>query len=179
MSTQTPNLFQSTRPVRGATSVTCILAGHHILFQSTRPVRGATKIAPGVKFNFNKFQSTRPVRGATSWKIHWNCCKPFQSTRPVRGATPPLLDRPETWRDFNPRAPCGARPCPRPPSGCRSNFNPRAPCGARPQTQTTWPDRANFNPRAPCGARQGVIVEARPGLYISIHAPRAGRDVQV
>ena len=35
-------LFQSTRPVRGATDESPRLIQRHFLFQSTRPVRGAT-----------------------------------------------------------------------------------------------------------------------------------------
>ena len=102
----------------------------------------------------------------------------FQSTRPVWGATR-LAARLSDWLvDFNPRAPCGARPqsC---PSGHRKkrNFNPRAPCGARPwktmQTQSAW----NFNPRAPCGARRAGWNGLLGLIEISIHAPRVGRDV--
>ena len=103
-------------------------------------------------------------------------------------------------RNFNPRAPCGARPCQASSCPARSRyFNPRAPCGARPhhrrgprsqaRFQSTRPVRGAtsrcqcshgwwryFNPRAPCGARLG---DAQPVLvldHISIHAPRAGRD---
>ncbi len=57
--------------------------------------------------------------------------------------------------DFNPRAPCGARPARPARIGCRNVY---------------------FNPRAPCGAR---LVEAGGRtcyLSISIHAPRVGRD---
>ena len=101
----------------------------------------------------------------------------FQSTRPVRGATLPLsrllhgdpisIHAPRAGRDsrsartrwqkvdFNPRAPCGARPRPFRPSFLRwFHFNPRAPCGAR-----------------PAGAQRKTAKRC-----ISIHAPRAGRD---
>ena len=56
-------------------------------------------------------------------------------------------------------------------------FNPRAPCGARPNASIFFFSAVtNFNPRAPCGARPDVGV-ARGGVnFISIHAPRAGRD---
>ena len=81
-------------------------------------------------------------------------------------------------------------------------FNPRAPCGARPPVinnpgmvfafQSTRPVRgatgracifsrliSGFNPRAPCGARpqrEAAIIAAR---QVSIHAPRAGRDIPI
>ena len=80
-------------------------------------------------------------------------------------------------RNFNPRAPCGARPVAcnamrsaigfqstRPVRGAtnrnsrrapaRKDFNPRAPCGARPRPARARRRHGNFNPRAPCGARQ-------------------------
>ena len=56
-------------------------------FQSTRPVRGATRMLESAKGAYDEFQSTRPVRGATS--------------SPQRGGI--------AHRNFNPRAPCGAR----------------------------------------------------------------------
>ena len=102
----------------------------------------------------------------------------FQPTRPLRGATMEADENVFLYADFNPRAPCGARPssmrCSTP---SRTDFNPRAPCGARPELyqlaynkyifQPTRPLRGAtcsaqgrsrriryFNPRAPCGARQ-------------------------
>ena len=101
-------VFQSTRPMRGATHITpwCWWV---TIFQSTRPMRGATVrqslFVPGISF-----QSTRPMRGATSdapaanvapiISIHaphagrdstgfcvQKYVQAFQSTRPMRGAT--------------------------------------------------------------------------------------------
>ena len=102
------------------------------LFQSTRPMRGAT-VGPGDIPAIEKpFQSTHPMRGATS-----NTPRPpidhgisihaphagrdqlffptllllslFQSTRPMRGATQKLQQYGSSTQNFNPRAPCGAR----------------------------------------------------------------------
>ena len=78
--------FQSTHPVRGATSP----RQHRmptIRFQSTHPVRGATSsMTSGGRSS--TFQSTHPVRGATTVAICaiWGSIL-FQSTHPVRGAT--------------------------------------------------------------------------------------------
>ena len=78
--------FQSTHPVRGATS-----RGHLCRdvcpFQSTHPVRGATRDGRRRKVA-RLFQSTHPVRGATRQASH-NAVdnRQFQSTHPVRGAT--------------------------------------------------------------------------------------------
>ena len=55
---------------------------------------------------------------------------------------------------FNPRAPRGARRAKRPVSVCFDCFNPRAPRGARP-----------------------FLDVHHPNWDVSIHAPRAGRDI--
>ena len=101
----------------------------------------------------------------------------FQSTRPVWGATflpRPIGDLPE----ISIHAPRVGRDSVLTAENClKRNFNPRAPCGARPFAEikaaydagfqstrpvwgaTHWHDLyhkglSDFNPRAPCGARQ-------------------------
>ena len=123
----------------------------------------------------------------------------FQSTRPVRGGTrvpgtgDPVPDisihPPRAGRDFTRTK--GSAPS--------MNFNPPAPCGAGPAQQKGPPGPHDFNPPAPCGAglEDGTIPEVsvvfqstrpvRGGTYdnvrlpilmrISIHPPRAGRDL--
>ena len=102
-------IFQSTRPVRGATLLFLRLKLRRIhfnprapcgarpnetddnvfmsKFQSTRPVRGAT-ISEDTAAHGVEFQSTRPVRGATKADRAEFRRMIFQSTRPVRVATP-------------------------------------------------------------------------------------------
>ena len=58
----------------------------------------------------------------------------------------------------------------------QTNFNPRAPCGARPPPNTPLRSASHFNPRAPCGARLNPDIVAIDIDGISIHAPHAGRD---
>ena len=80
-------------------------------------------------------------------------------------------------RDFNPRAPCGARHNWYGKIGvAEQDFNPRAPCGARPVGSLGGMGYAYFNPRAPCGARPVTFSIVLPPIVISIHAPLAGRD---
>ena len=191
------SIFQSTRPMRGATG----RLRHHPFrkrFQSTRPMRGATNGA----YAFIEpilFQSTRPMRGATAsrWApirstanfnprapcgarlvlIHWlSRSHLFQSTRPMRGATVTgklasnmtviSIHAPHAGRDA-----CHSRSCIN-----SLNFNPRAPCGARPSDGVTVARGALFQSTRPmrgatrCGANAAVCVG------ISIHAPHAGRD---
>ena len=118
--------FQSTHPVRGATSASP-KAALAFSFQSTHPVRGAT-FSFAVLFGITVFQSTHPVRGATAPEgtleigidisIHApreGCDKgfadslkgtgAFQSTHPVRGATWLAATTRCSTIYFNPRTP--------------------------------------------------------------------------
>ena len=63
-----------------------------------------------------------------------------------------------------------------PSNTTKCNFNPRAPCGARPSSICISSVTTNFNPRAPCGARRLNRTEQAHLTNISIHAPRVGRD---
>ena len=78
-------LFQSTRPMRGATGI-FPRAINDFRFQSTRPMRGATPRQSRRPWKHG-FQSTRPMRGATQTVFFLGTSKKFQSTRPMRGAT--------------------------------------------------------------------------------------------
>ena len=84
-----------------------------------------------------------------------NSVKLFQSTRPLRGATRIIKSSCRCIKNFNPRAPYGARRSCQEPFCARTHFNPRAPYGARLQFRgNTRPRVLHFNPRAPYGARQ-------------------------
>ena len=82
--------------------------------------------------HIEQFQSTRPVRGATGApqlkvsRIRISIHAP-RAGRDAISVLPQFL-----LRDFNPRAPCGARRLHPHKSLGIWNFNPRAPCGARP-----------------------------------------------
>ena len=127
-------------------------------------------------------------------------CSIFQSTCPVRGTTRHHIFGGANRKNFNPRAPYGARPL----HHCtthygRIHFNPRAPYGARPPKRArSWGRSWYFNPRAPYGARpdqqpmpphpqrfqstcpvRGTTSAAAFSEIkkpISIHVPRTGHD---
>ena len=63
------------------------VVGTFTIFQSTRPMRGATCYKFHIFPAIGKFQSTRPMRGATFQGCSFHQQKQFQSTRPMRGAT--------------------------------------------------------------------------------------------
>ena len=117
----------------------------------------------------------------------------------MRGATSREIPARKGPRDFNPRAPCGARLGEGRGGLGQADFNPRAPCGARHTAMvlpgvacafqstrpmrgaTCWPGGCtpgccHFNPRAPCGARPHLTTQSLIYIRISIHAPHAGRD---
>ena len=174
------------------------------LFQSTRPVWGAT--TNGVNLCMTSKISIHAPRVGRDNRSIQGCHQgqTFQSTRPVWGATFTGEYDVPTVKDFNPRAPCGARRgciwCALKDSAFQStrpvwgatfdnlldatgypisihaprvgrdkrndkqrhhckNFNPRAPCGARRRLRAVHAGpHTHFNPRAPCGARHCWLV---------------------
>ena len=124
------------------------------------------------------FQPTRPLRGATPQPAR-SCRSSLISTHaPLAGRDGKLCPAYWAGRDFNPRAPCGARHRGEHAAArVNVNFNPRAPCGARRACAGALLRAAqDFNPRAPCGARHGSTAKRGDGMSISTHAPLAGRD---
>ena len=73
---------------------------------------GARQMLPQYEGAVKRFQPTRPLRGATSSKDNKIANFGFQPTRPLRGATKSSKTRSTQRKNFNPRAPCGARPFP-------------------------------------------------------------------
>ena len=190
-------------------------------FQSTRPLRGATSDHPWRNLWAWVFQPTRPLRGATG--VRRVCIRTtlISTHAPLAGRDlgchcagrgdgisthAPLAGRDRARNsynyhdiNFNPRAPCGARPRHIQRFARAFYFNPRAPCGARPcrarwciwrrRFQPTRPLRGatctgrehggevmEFQPTRPLrGATQTVDID-KPFKVISTHAPLAGRD---
>ncbi len=124
----------------------------------------------------------------------------FQSTPPARGATQVSAVN-DNSTGFNPRAPHGARRALRFFSGSPMSVSIHAPRTGRDEAAGTSSARGcSFNPRAPHGARpaashaccsDGKFQSTRPARgatcyckdppgchFVSIHAPRTGRDVQ-
>ena len=143
------------------------------LFQSTLPLRGATSPTRWNprQSNFNPHSPCgerlhRPYRGRRQpISIHTplagsdvtDSLEPspvqFQSTLPLRGATTPALQRPPA-----------------------TYFNPHSPCGERPNAPLTVGTQTYFNPHSPCGERPFIQSSALRCMKISIHTPLAGSD---
>ena len=146
------------------------------LFQSTRPVWGATfdagRLAPLIR-NFNPRApcGARPDR---------NCCcgryRSFQSTRPVWGATSIGQSLFEQHTHFNPRAPCGARLLEDGTTCVAYAFQSTRPVWGATEEWKNNPNEGKFQSTRPVwGATLPNLLELL-GVDISIHAPRVGRD---
>ena len=167
-------------------------------FQSTRPVRGATTRSSKTGF-VHEFQSTRPVRGATFASPDCLRISAISIHAPRAGR-----DRaePSSWRrprHFNPRAPCGARLVSSLSRGVALEISIHAPRAGRDIPALLSPLVSDISIHAPragrdisCSrplARLMLFQSTRPVRgatdvndatavrnFISIHAPRAGRD---
>jgi len=143
--------FQFTRPAWGATHVqSSAVRGRQVSIHAPRVGRDASANALRTRLSVS-IHAPRVGRDQ-SVEIDvrdWE----FQFTRPAWGATRECSD------------PVGHR-----------RFNSRAPRGARRHADYPWTVCSCFNSRAPRGARLAVARRKRR-LYVSIHAPRVGRDL--
>ena len=117
----------------------------------------------------------------------------------MRGATHQVGGKSFSNKDFNPRAPCGARPSGYLPHCPGAFISIHAPLAGRDFSgRISMHANKYFNPRAPCGARRTLPIMPIPFVTfqstrplrgatdwcyhsitrhtISIHAPLAGRD---
>ena len=146
-------LFQSALPLRGATQA---VAGSGVpdKISIRAPLAGSDNcefynITGNPDFNPRSPYGERPVLSSSNISISGI----FQSALPLRGATPyghtiiqhatisiraPLAGSDQTSGrykreifHFNPRSPCGERPCRCTASILCRYFNPRSPCGER------------------------------------------------
>ena len=153
---ENPGAFQSTRPLRGATSDHPWRNLWAWVFQPTRPLRGATGVRR-VCIRTTLISTHAPLAGRDQETIFdLKMENQFQPTRPLRGATSPE-DLQDAITNISTHAPLAGRDCwlCSPWSLGWRYFNPRAPCGARP------------------------VYDPSPlfwSYYISTHAPLAGRD---
>ena len=169
-----------------------------LAFQSTHPLRGAT--SPSSSYSLiSIFQSTHPLRGATPTIYSLDMDYFISIHAPLAGCDPRHSDGYAEARHFNPRTPCGVRRTGATiMSGCTSfqsthplrgaTKNPSA-CAHRRAISIHAPlagcdgkvrrglfTGSDFNPRTPCGVRPRSSTSLNKRLCISIHAPLAGCD---
>ncbi len=149
------------------------------VFQSTRPLRGATimKDAPIVILDIS-IHAPLAGRDVDEKKIALNPAY-ISIHAPLAGR-----DRNENHHHHNSHrisihAPLAGRDRNGQSRQHRDNinFNPRAPCGARPPTYAPMTAQTGISIHAPLAGRDGRLHAAQSTRqHISIHAPLAGRD---
>ena len=104
----------------------------------------------------------------------------FQSTPPVWGATCRRSFTQKCRSDFNPRPPCGGRPCHADKCiNAKLGFQSTPPVwGATSPRRCRSGSTGYFNPRPPCGGRPIMLIPIQSTSKISIHAPRVGGDTK-
>ena len=170
-----------------------------MLFQSTLPLRGATTVF-WRQYQREHISIHAPLTGSDIvYLMITHDPKLFQSTLPLRGATNTITNRNSPIYNFNPRSPYGERLSSFPPSSLRDGISIHAPLtGSDAIFIAILYCHFNFNPRSPYGERLAKICTLRPAqkfqstlplrgataskgdLYmattISIHAPLTGSD---
>ena len=103
------------------------------LFQSTRPMRGATPWSPATPPRWNHFNPRAPCRARLVECLNMLKGAEISIHAPRAGRDALRSDANKGERYFNPRAPCRARLLQMPFIYTTTiYFNPRAPCRARP-----------------------------------------------
>ena len=103
------DLFQSTRPIRGATDTPLQFLWRCIDFNPRAPY-GARLCGLSCPMEQIYFNPRAPYGARLAVCGKQIRVRAFQSTRPIRGATLRWQESGILWQDFNPRAPYGARP---------------------------------------------------------------------
>ena len=120
---------------------------------------------------------SQPIRGTTLGMGSGSGGSAISIHAPHTGRDLPLGLHRLTPRDFNPRAPYGARRNTSLTKAGSLSISIHAPHTGRDQsTDAQRPRAAHFNPRAPYGARRRRATFELDGVRISIHAPHTGRD---
>ena len=148
--------FQSTRPIRGATT-NCSTPSMRLDYFNPRAPYGARPIYTSSPYSAATDFNPRAPYGARLIVSHdgSRVLYEFQSTRPIRGATLLLF--------------CSRYPF---------DISIHAPHTGRDLRRVSrlFDKLRYFNPRAPYGARPAVTTGLSCASRISIHAPHTGRD---
>ena len=188
-------------PLAGCDIDDLIPYANNAKFQSTHPSRGATR-AIWIPHSWRKYFNPRAPCGARQRQHDALLRQPLISIhapRAGRDAAPcrasvrsaisihapragrdEQLSAPENAKnDFNPRAPCGARHGQASPDMFGIKFQSTRPVrGATPTSSKSSKTNSTFQSTRPVRGATVVHHALVPAVFISIHAPRAGRDVR-
>ena len=146
------------------------------LFQSTLPLRGATStIGSGVS-GLVQFQSTLPLRGAT-WSVP---CRPsswcnFNPHSPC-GERQKIPHRPLRLHYFNPHSPCGERPTGWGAYRIRHEFQSTLPLRGATRRTRAASRHLSISIHTPLAGSDRARTDRWSRQRISIHTPLAGSD---
>ena len=170
------NVFQSTRPMRGATAyISPIHIGRYISIHAPHAGRDCSGcLCPQSFLHFNP----RAPCGARPSAYGVQCRNRIISIHaPHAGRDCARTFRPWFRFRISIHAPHAGRDRPRLILFLQScNFNPRAPCGARRRSQGGRSSKRKFQSTRPMRGATRRNAEREPSRRISIHAPHAGRD---
>ena len=161
------NLFQSTRPLRGATFVPDKVSAALGYFNPRAIVGG--KVVQLISIH-------APLAGRDSvCAVNVSSGVSFQSTRPLRGATV-TEPRPASLIDISIHAPLAGRDIRRADGHHAQHISIHAPLAGRDADAATVYERVKISIHAPLAGRDRIRKDRTRGHPISIHAPLAGRD---
>ena len=169
-------VFQSTLPVRGATTI-----GIPACFQCVISIHAPRAGSDPQKLVYHRLLSYFNPRSPCGerQKGLWGSIliNPFQSTLPVRGATRAARRRGYNRGHFNPRSPCGERRRAYRASRAYRAFQSTLPVRGATQGIQGEQGIQGISIHAPrAGSDEAALKGVRDGMDISIHAPRAGSD---
>ena len=135
------------------------------------------------RFSFGRciqiFQPTRPLRGATLLHQPHEGRRDISTHAPLAGRDNRTPKERASWKNFNPRAPCGARLSHLAPVSLERKISTHAPLAGRDVSAHQRRHIAFISTHAPLAGRDDAPDDADPqGIKISTHAPLAGRDAR-
>ena len=163
-------------PRAGSDSRRWILYRTIPIFQSTLPVRGATVFYYLIQTSIG-FQSTLPVRGATLISNVVAYCISISIHAP-RAGSDSIYGISSTYFLISIHAPRAGSDNNTPTNTTKTgDFNPRSPCGERLKLSQLLLCWYLFQSTLPVRGATEAVTTATLLVSISIHAPRAGSDV--
>ena len=146
------NVFQPTRPLRGATLHTR-QQGTAVFISTHAPLAGRDLFI-SVRFGIVTISTHAPLAGRDIFKLQL------------------IADD----KNFNPRAPCGARPSSLSHGGVVQRFQPTRPLRGATGSSCDMTIQQYISTHAPLAGRDWQRPDPQAGNDISTHAPLAGRD---
>ena len=148
-------------------------------FQSTLPLRGATSRPPSSSSPCRYFNPHSPCGERLKSADKNDVLDIFQSTLPLRGATTSSTNTRAMTDYFNPHSPCGERHSIRANAPCSRIFQSTLPLRGATDPPTLDIKPYRFQSTLPLRGATGTCCPPIRIRFISIHTPLAGSDFHV